>query len=156
MTHFQNSVRHALLLPMVGFYALTAALPAGAVEVASSPYASLPLVRDDGASTMSSARIAIGMLLLLALVAWFVRRRFAAKPTSLNGMFGMRMPRAGGSEAAPRVQSVTRLNGNVSLHVVEWQGHTLLLSCAGETVTVLERVRKDAMPGNDSTGARSE
>ncbi|VVE50631.1 hypothetical protein PCO31110_04725 [Pandoraea communis] len=156
MTHFQNSVRRVLWLPVAGVYALAAALPAGAGEVASSPYASLPLVRDDGASTMSSARIAIGMLLLLALVAWLVRRRFAAKPTSLSAMFGMRMPRAVASEAVPRVQSVTRLNGNVSLHVVEWQGHTLLLSCAGENVTVLERVRKDAMPGNDSTGARNE
>lgn len=137
-----------------GACALIVALPAAAADPASSPYALLPLVRDDAPSNMPVARVAIGVLLLLAFVMWFLSRRFRGKSPSFNALLGM--PRAQTSDVTPRVRSVTRLSGNASLHVVEWQGRTLLIACAGETVTVLERMPADVASVKDAPGACSE
>ncbi|QDH60154.1 flagellar biosynthetic protein FliO [Pandoraea pnomenusa] len=137
-----------------GAGALVVALPAASADLASSPYASLPLVRDDAPSNMPIARVAIGVLLLLAFVMWFLSRRFRGKSPSFNTLLGM--PRAHTSDVTPRVRSVTRLSGNASLHVVEWQGRTLLIACAGETVTVLECMPADVASVNDAPVACSE
>lgn len=111
---------------------------AHAFAAASSPYAAMPLLRDEPTADMPvAARVVIVLLALLAPLAWWLRRRRGGSPVRFR--LGAALNLRGDATSAPVVRSVTRLNGAASLYVVEWQSQSLLIACAGEQVTVLER-----------------
>lgn len=124
-------------------------LSANAFAAASSPYAAMPLLRDEPTADMPvAARVVIVLLALLAPLAWWLRRRRGGSPVRLR-LGAALNPRASGT-SAPVVRCVTRLNGATSLYVVEWESQSLLIACAGEQVNVLER-----SPLNVDESARS-
>ena len=96
-----------------------------ASRAASSQFSNLPLRRDEPAASIGNAPVWVALTLVGVFAAiWFARRR---------GAGGLVRP------TAVAVSPGRALTAQASLHVVEWEGETMLVACTAHSVTVVSR-----------------